>query len=358
VFLLRSIDWIIFIPTIFLTALGSIVLSSVSPGSFPQQFIYLAIALLTFVLFSAVDIKIIKNTSPFIYVLCCILLLLTLFTGAFIRGASRWLVIGSLSIQPSEIIKPFLIVFLAHLVSRGKDPKRFLWSFLVFLPAFFLIFKQPDLGSSIVAGAGFLGVVFVGGAPIWWFVTSILLFVISTPILWKSLAGYQKSRILSFIYPAADPLRTGYNSLQAVIAIGSGQLLGRGLGQGPQSQLAFLPERHTDFIFSSLSEELGFLGALAAIMAFGLILYRIIVVLKRVEDPFSQSLLGGIFFVFFTHVVINIGMNLGILPITGIPLPFVSSGGSALISMSALLGMVSGISTKLKTYSKQSILIS
>lgn len=357
-----QIDLFIFLPAAFLLGLGSMVLSSVSQSSFPQHFIFIALAAITFFIFNAIDLKVLRAFSPYLYGLSLLLLLATLLFGAFVRGASRWIVLGPISIQASEITKPLLILFFAHLIESRNGYKRFLWATAAFLPAFILVFIQPDLGSSIVLAAGFIGILFFGQMPLVWLGAGLTSFLVLLPVGWRVLADYQKQRILSFISPASDPLGAGYNSLQAMIAVGSGGFLGKGLGQGTQSQLAFLPERHTDFIFAALSEELGFLGAFLVVLAFFVILYRIITILKDVADRapsdlYTQSLLGAIFLIIFTHVTVNIGMNLGILPVTGIPLPFVSSGGSALVSMSALLGIVSGISIRLKTASIPDIIL-
>src|SRR3989338_2655827 len=346
--MLRSVDLMLFLPAAFLVALGGVILSSVSPSSFPQQFVFIALATLSFFVVSNINFRVLKAISPGLYVVSIILLLATVLFGAFIRGAARWIEIGPIVFQPSEVIKPLLLLFFTHLISAQTGSKRFLTTILAFVPAFVLIFIQPDLGSAIVLASGTFGILFFGGVPIVWFVSSLLLFIVSLPILWRLLADYQKQRIYTFLSPFSDPFGAGYNSIQAMIAIGSGGFWGRGLGQGTQSQLAFLPERHTDFVFAALSEELGFLAGAGAIFAFAIILARIIVILKKTDDVFSQALLGGIFFVFFTHIVVNICMNLGVLPVTGIPLPFVSSGGSALISMSAMLGLASHVSSTLK----------
>lgn len=354
---LRGIDLFIFLPMVFLMTIGSMVLSSVAPRFFPQHFIYLGLSLAVFFLISRIDVNVFAAISPFLYIFSCILLVLTLIFGAFIRGASRWIVLGPIAFQPSEITKLLLILFFAHLVSSQKGNRRFLFALAAFVPTFLLVAAQPDLGSSIVLAAGFFGILFFGRIPLTWFFSGIAGLGALVPLAWRFLAEYQKSRILTFLSPAIDPLGTGYNSLQAMIAVGSGGLFGRGLGQGTQSQLAFLPERQTDFIFAALSEELGFLGAFLTVVAFGMVLYRMIRILAAQEDTFIQCLLGGIFFIFFSHVVVNIGMNVGILPITGIPLPFVSSGGSALVSMSAMLGIVSGVSHRLKSSPTHDILL-
>lgn len=342
----RNIDPWIALPAVFLLSLGGIILSSVSPTSYPQQFLYIALALVAFFIFSSLDIRFLRAISPYLYILSLILLLTTLLFGATIRGSARWIELGPIAFQPSEITKPLLLLFFANIISARRGA---LWAILAFIPTSFLVFIQPDLGSALVLTSGLFGVLFFGGIPLRWLGSGLAILGVSAPILWGFLAQYQKQRIYSFISPSQDPLGTGYNSIQAMIAIGSGGLLGRGLGQGTQSQLSFLPERHTDFVFAALSEELGFLASAAVLLAFITIFSRIIVILKSCKDTFSQSLLGGIFFMFFTHVVVNIGMNLGALPVTGIPLPFISSGGSALVSMSAMLGFISQISVGLSS---------
>lgn len=341
------LDLWLLLPASFLAVLGNTILSSVSPSSFPQHFIYLGAALAVFILFSRIDIRVLKEFSPMLFVLCLAFLAFTLLFGAFSRGATRWISLGFITIQPSELVKPFVVLFFANLVS-GRGTRRFLLAVSAFIPAFLLVFLQPDLGSSLIILAGFLGVLFLGGIPLWLIGAGGAGTIVSFPLIWHFLKEFQKERILSFLSPGSDPQGAGYNSLQAVISVGSGGLTGRGLGQGTQSQLAFLPERHTDFIFSSLSEELGFLGAFLVILAFCVLLYRIVDILRRTHDVFVQAFLGGVFFVIFFQAAINIGMNIGLLPITGIPLPLVSSGGSSLIATGVMLGMVSSIASSLK----------
>ncbi|MDO8503150.1 MAG: FtsW/RodA/SpoVE family cell cycle protein [bacterium] len=345
--LFSRVDWRIFLPALFLSILGSLVLSSVAPNSFPKQFIYLALALFAFLLFSKIDLKVLRSFAPWFYAGSIVLLVATILFGAVTRGAARWIVIGPFNLQPSEITKPFLLIFFAWLVSGTSGPKKFLVTTLFALLAFFLILNQPDLGSGLVIMAGFLGVIFMGRIPVVYLFLGLIFVAFFSPIGWHFLADYQRQRVISFLSPESDPLGSGYNALQAVIAVGSGMLTGRGLGGGTQSQLAFLPERQTDFIFSALAEELGFLGAGMLLLAFVLLFWRIIMILKNTEDIFSRAFLGGAFLVLFSQTFVNIGMNLGILPITGIPLPFVSAGGSSLVSMSTLLGMISSISSDL-----------
>src|SRR3989338_5224466 len=309
--MLSSLDWKLFLPAVLLTSIGSLVLSSVSPASYPSQYFFIALALASYLIFAKIDFTVYKTLAPLFYVLPLVLLLLTLIFGTFTRGAVRWIEIGNFTLQTSEIIKPFVVLFSAWILSTSLESrKRFLLAAVAgFLPVFF-VFVQPDLGSSLVVLAGILGVVFFGGISWKIIFGSLFTFALGLPLVWRFLEDYQKERIMTFIQPSADPLGAGYNSIQAIIAIGSGGFLGRGLGQGTQSQLSFLPERHTDFIFAALSEELGFVGAILAVVAFCLILYRLIVIIRRQEDVLLQSLLGGIFFIFFAHIIVNAGMNM------------------------------------------------
>lgn len=343
-----KIDLFLLGPAILLSLLGSLTLTSVYPQAFPQHYIYLAFAVAAFFTFSHIDIRLIRQLSPFWYIACLLLLIGTLTFGQLTRGSARWINFSTITLQPSEVLKPALILFIAHLIANSKSKKKFLVATLLSIPSIALVFLQPDLGSTLVLLAGLFGVFFLGNIPLKTILTFLLALGLGIPILAKTLADYQKERIMSFLSPAQDPLGTGYNAIQAIIAVGSGGFLGKGLGQGTQSQLAFLPERHTDFIFASLSEELGFFGSALVISSFCILFSRLIYLTRKTDDVFMQSLLGGIFAIFFAHSVVNIGMNLGVLPITGIPLPFVSSGGSALISMSVMLGIASQIASKLK----------
>lgn len=344
---LHNINYGLFLPAVFLATLGGVVLASVSPNSFPQQFVYLGISLLAYFSFSNIDIRILKSLSNYFYIFTIAILVITFVFGLISHGAIRWINLGFFTVQPSEIAKPLLVLFFASLVSSTRGNVKFIQAFLALFPVIVLILLQPDLGSSLVVIAGFIGVIFMGNIPLKYIFSAALICLLISPLMWHFMAGYQKDRILTYV-AVADPLGSGYNSIQSMIAIGSGQFLGRGLGQGTQSQLLFLPERHTDFIFAALSEELGFIGSGLLILSFGILFIRIVLAIKDSEDLFVRILLGGIFLTIFSQTVINIGMNLGILPVTGIPLPFVSSGGSSLISMAATLGIASSSISSLK----------
>jgi rod shape determining protein RodA len=210
------------------------------------------------------------------------------------------------------------------------------------LPIAILIFLQPDLGNALIYIIVTVLTLLFFGFPFRLFFTGVILFLASLPIGWNFLHDYQKQRILTFLHPT-DPLGSSYNAIQSSIAIGAGMLVGRGFGQGTQSGLKFLPERHTDFIFATLAEELGFIGAVVVLLCFAFILFRIFIIFSRSEDPFCKLFLGVAFFLILSQFFINIAMNAGFLPIVGISLPFVSYGGSSLLSNFILLGLVSSV---------------
>lgn len=351
-----GIDFALLLPVSFLVAIGGIILMSISPESFPRQFVFIGLAFFFFFLFSSIDAQIFKSTPFWLYFISIFLLILTIVFGTEIRGSTRWLQLGPFTLQTSEIIKPFLLLFFAGFFTKRDGVKKFLTVLPLAAIPVFIVLDQPDLGSALVISAGFFGAFFIACVPFFLLVLGLILAIFLSPILWNSLEIYQKDRIYSFISPHNDPLGTGYNAIQAVIAVGGGGFLGRGLGQGTQSQLAFLPERHTDFIFAALSEELGFLAATGVITAFALLLLRVVYLLRQTDDAFEKIFLGGAFFTIFFQSAVNIGMNLGMLPVTGIPLPFVSSGGSSLLAMSILLGICSSISRGLSSRSSLGII--
>ncbi len=324
-----------------LMIIGVLVLNSIAANLFPLYFLYLAIGLLLFIVFSQISFSIFTLFSNHIYVLSVLLLLLPLAIGEVTRGAARWIQLGPVTIQPTELVRPFLILFYANLLASGKITiKKTLLAFLLLIIPIVIILFQPSLGVAILTFAGFAGVSFSLKYNKKFLLFTSLAFFAASPLFWLILAPYQKARILSLIYPIHDPSGAGYNSIQSMIAVGSGMLTGRGLGKGVQTQLAFLPERHTDFIFASIAEELGLLGAGLLILLIFLLLYRIIVVLENAISPVARAFAAGVFTTLLAQVVIHIGMNLGILPITGQPLPLVSAGGSSLIATTITLGLL------------------
>ncbi len=347
-------DWITTALLFCLGSFGLFILLTIQTGLFLQQLLLLGLGFFLLFIVSRIDAVVLWWSAPLGYIFANIFLLLSYF-GPSIRGATRWIFVAGFQLQPSEIVKPILLVAFAHFISR-YPPKnlRFLpFHVVLFLIPFLLVFRQPDLGSSIVYGAMWLSMMIAGGLPVGLValisgITSLLY-----PLVWKLLAGYQKDRILTFLNPALDPKGAGYNAIQAMIAVGSGQLFGRGLGRGTQSHLRFLPEYHTDFIFATLIEELGFLGGLVLFTLYGLLLWRILSpLLRRViseRDSFVYSI--GLFSMILVQITINTGMNMGIIPVTGITLPFVSYGGSSILSFCLSYGIFWAV-TKAQTEEK------
>lgn len=343
-----------------LSVLGLVIVSSLMPNLFWQQIAYLGLGWLIFVIFSRIDYRIFEKLAWIIYVGSLIFLITPFVFGTITRGALRWIEIGPFRLQPSEIIKPFLIVFFAFYLSAEGKPKlkRIIGSLLFLGGPLVLVFIQPDLGSSILIFLAWLGILFESGVNLGIILGGIISGLISLPLVWKFfLKDYQRQRIFSFIKPWSDPLGAGYHLIQARVAVGAGQLLGRGLGQGTQSHLRFLPERQTDFIFASLAEDLGFLGVSLLIFCYGFLLFRILKTAQLIQDRFGALICIGVFNLLFFQVFINLGMCLGLMPITGVTLPLVSYGGSSFLSTMTALGIVANIASLKKEREKDIIII-
>ena len=343
-----KLDVLSFAASLLLVLLGLLVLFSVAPDELIRQIGFTLLGLVLFFLLSRTDYRLWQPLYPWLYGLSLGLLLLTWFFGHTSRGATRWLALGSWQIQTAEIIKPLLILALAGWLTRvsaWKLPPIF--SLLIgLLVPLILVFKQPDLGSSLIILSAGLGQLFAAGFPVFLMLITSIGLGISAPLLWHLLRDYQRLRLLTFLNPQADPLKSGYNAIQAMIAVGSGQLWGRGLGHGTQSHLKFLPERHTDFIFAALTEELGFAGALLVLILFLILLTKILLIARSAPDRFGYLVCIGVFASLFTQVFINLGMNLGLMPVTGITLPFLSSGGSSLLATFISLGLVASVAAR------------
>lgn len=346
----RSFDWLILLPTLIISFLGLLIIFSINPEFLKNQFIFLVLGLIFYFFLANFDYKIWENFSLVFFFLSVSLLLLTFILGKVTRGSIRWIQIGSLSFQPSEFVKPLLILCFASYASKldfSKIKDVFVFLVLLLIPNF-LIFKQPDLGNSLVVFVIWLGIIVGRGIKIIYGLLGLIVAFLLCPLIWHLLKPYQKQRIITFINPDFDPLGSGYHLLQAITTVGSGQLFGRGLGGGTQSQLKFLPESHTDFIFASFAEELGFLGASLLFLSYFILLLRILVYAQRSSDRFGSLICIGVFSMIFFQTFVNIGMNLGIVPITGITLPLLSSGGSSLVATLISLGLVQSISHSLK----------
>ncbi len=341
-----KLDWWLLAPVFILITISLTTLLSVNISYFKSQIISLVVAFIAFIFFSRVNLELIKQFKKPIYFISLILLGVIFFIGIESRGAVRWIDLFGTRLQFSEVLKPFLAVcFSAFLAESGYSKnKSFFLSLILMIPIVLLIVLQPDLGSGLIYVFVGLFVLLVTGYPLYLFGLSFLPILIATPFIWSILHDYQRQRILTFIHPASDPLGTSYNSIQAIIAVGSGTFWGRGWFQGTQSSLKFLPERHTDFIFATLSEGIGFIGAAVVVLAFIFLCYRVYIIFKNSEDQFSKIFAACCFGFFLIQGFVNIGMNIGFLPIVGVTLPFVSFGGNSLLSNFIFLGILTGIS--------------
>ena len=332
----RTIDWVDAVVIGCLSILGLFLLLSVDPSLFYQQALYLTGALVLCIVVSHVDSAVLAWAGPYGYLLSLVLLAFT-YLGPQIRGASRWIFIAGIQLQPSELVKPLLILAFAWALANlpPKNVRNIFVHGVLFLIPFVLVYKQPDLGTGIVYALTWSAMMVAGGLSLWTFFLGSGVTSIFVPVVWFLLHEYQRQRIVTFLNPALDPKGAGYNALQAMIAVGSGQLIGRGLGRGTQSHLRFLPEYHTDFIFAALVEELGFFGGVLLLAGYVSLLWRILAPLLKgiTRDLFPFVYSVGLFTMLLAQVFINIGMNMGIIPITGITLPLVSYGGSSLVSV-------------------------
>jgi len=331
------------IAILFLLTLGAFVLRSVAPSLFPSYFVYIVFALFGFWFFSKVGFDITSLFSKHFYIISILLLILTLIIGRATRGTIRWIPIGGFTLQPAELVRPFLLVFFANLLTQKEVKLNFLFKVLLLLALpVMLILIQPSLGVTVLTVVGFVGILFASDFNKKYLFTGVLAILAALPLLWFIMAPYQKERLMSFVNPEADPTGSGYNSLQSMVAVGSGKIFGRGLGRGVQTQLSFLPEKQTDFIFAAVGEELGFVGTGLMLIATFVILYRLTVFMENSISPAGRAYLSGFFLTYFVQVFVHVAMNMGLMPITGLPYPLVSAGGSSLLATMIGLGIAVG----------------
>lgn len=323
--------------------LSLVVLTSISPERVAQQALMFGLGLLLFGYLSAQDAAIYKTFAPFGYLLSLLLLFLTFVLGTTVRGATRWIMLGSFQLQAGEFVKPLLVLSFAHFLHLypPKNLKNILLNLVFFIIPAFLIFKQPDLGTALVITSIWLCQLFISGLSYWLLAAGLSVSLVFLKFLPGLLHDYQLKRLETFVDPFRDPLGAGYNVIQSVIAVGSGGILGKGLGHGTQSHLRFLPERHTDFIFASLAEELGIIGSTIVILCLSGLLYRLLVLATHTRSTSSRLIYVGIFSYLAFQVFINIGMNIGIAPVTGVTLPLISYGGSSVLATAITLGIAS-----------------
>jgi rod shape determining protein RodA len=352
---IKNFDWILFLPLLLLMCFGLAEIYSISLGrdsldllNFKKQVLFILVGLSLFFLFSFLDYHFLRSYGTYIYIFGIIALLAVVVFGETIRGTRGWLMVGSFGIQVVEFIKIILIVFLARFFSsismRTRPIKHLLISGLgAFVFIIFILF-QPDFGSALLLIAIWVAMIFFAGFDKKYFIVVILLFALLVGGAWLFLfKDYQKQRILTFINPSSNPLQEGYNISQAMIAVGSGGITGRGIGFGSQSQLKFLPEAQNDFIFAVIAEELGFLGVMLLLLFYSVFFFRALSMIKHINNDFGVFFILGAVSLIFIQMFINIGMNMGMLPVVGISLPFVSYGGSALLSSLIIAGIMESI---------------
>jgi len=347
--ILENIDWGLIALVLALIAAGLLTLYSAThvgqTGLFFKQIAWIGIGCAALLMGFAVDYRFLMRLAWPLYGLVVALLLAVLIFGREISGARRWLSLGPMSIQPSELAKIMVIIFIGYWGSKKKDLEDYGFRELLLPTAILcvpvgLILAQPDLGTAgmvlLIASGMFLMI----GIRRSTLITSFLMFLAFLPIGWFSLKEYQRLRILSFIDPTRDPLGSGYHALQSKIAVGSGGFLGKGFLHGTQTQLRFLPEHHTDFIFSVVAEEWGFLGSFVVIALFFLLIAKIVAVGLKAKDRFGALVCFGIAIFIGLHAFINTAMTMGLFPVVGVPLPFISYGGSFMAINLACIGVV------------------
>lgn len=342
--ILSAVNLPIVICSLLLLLTGILVIFTSSRELAFQQSIFAIIGIVAFLFVSYLDYRSIKNLITPLYIIIFLLLIFVLFLGIETRGSVRWIPLGFFNIQPSEFAKPVLILVLANFWSKNyPNWKNIIISLLWSLPLAILIFRQPDLGSALTIFAIWMGMLLASHISFKKIIVLALITIFILPLSWFSLHDYQRQRILSFLSPQSDPLGRGYNLIQSTIAVGSGQLLGRGLGQGTQSRLQFLPEFRTDFIFASIAEEMGFIGSLAILFLYLFLIAYFLKLSEKSFDFFGHLIVFGVMSMLLFQTAVNIGMNLGLIPITGITLPLISYGGSSLVATLISLGLVASV---------------
>jgi rod shape determining protein RodA len=352
-----KIDTPLLVLIVLLSSLGLLILYSSSGGSLDlvyQQLIHLGLATSVMLVVAQIPPLLLKRSAPILMIIGIVLLILVLLFGSYGGGAQRWLNLGFIKFQPSEMMKIIVPIAIASILSESTLPPRALpvmISLVGIAIVVLLIAMQPDLGTALLIGASGIYVLFFSGFRIrlvknLWLNLGLLVTSLGGLFYfaWNNLLiSYQKNRILTLFNPESDPLGSGYHILQSKIAIGSGGLTGKGITHGSQSRLDFVPEQSTDFIFSVLAEEMGFVGFILLLSIYTLMIYRCFNLSLRCEDNFSRLLGASLTFVFFTYIFVNMGMVSGLLPVVGVPLPLISYGGSSLMTLMASFGIIMSI---------------
>lgn len=353
-----NFDYILFFHTVALLILGIMAIYSASydlqlhqaGDYYLKQIFWSVIGIIFFLIFSFISYKRLISWATVIYTLGVMSLIYVLLFGDVNMGAKRWIDIGGFSLQPSEFFKIVWVIALGRLFKDiGMKNLSFLTILKKFVPAIpplLLIFLQPDLGTAVIFLAIWGIVLLYRGITKYTFLAILTILLVSIPVIWGNMHDYQRQRVMTFLNPAADPFGSGYHVIQSKIAVGSGGLTGKGYLKGTQSHLKFLPEKHTDFIFSVIGEEFGLLGASVILLAFLGLLSRILYISAYSKEPTAKVMCVAVFAFIFFQFFVNASMVVGIMPVVGIPMPFISYGGSSLVTFMAMLGIVNSIAMR------------
>ena len=346
---LGNVNWFLVIVILALSTMGFIMLHSAAGGAMQpwasKQLIRFVVAFGGMLVIATINIRFWYQAAYWFYAACLFAIILVEVIGSIGMGAQRWLDLGFIRIQPSELMKIGIILALARYFHRlpieqvNRLPNIIAPVLIILVPVTFIL-KQPDLGTSLVLLIGGISVFFLAGIRLWVFIFAGASALSAIPVIWVNLHNYQKNRVLAFLHPENDPLGTGYHVIQSKIALGSGGFWGKGLAQGTQSHLNFLPEKHTDFIFAMLAEEFGFIGGISVISLYFIIILSAFTTSAYCRHQFGKLLSMGISVTLFLYIFVNLGMVMNLLPVVGVPLPLLSYGGSALITSMFALGLL------------------
>lgn len=352
----KNLDKVLLLTVFLIIGISIVMISSATGGEFSRlaqkQLISAVVALLAFLFIAAIDYSKLEGLIKPLYIFGLFLLILVLVIGNNAKGAKSWIIIGGgFNLQPSEIVKLIMIAVLAFVLSKKGEIETFKELIpvlaMVALPVG-LIMLQPDLGTVLVFAGITLGMLFMSGLKMKHLGILFAAGGACLPVFWHVLKDYQKNRLLTFIDPSLDPLGAGYNIIQSKIAIGSGGIYGKGIFHGTQATLNFLPEPHTDFIFSVIGEEIGFIGALVILLLYFIIVWRGIKIAAEAKDAFGSLMATGVVCLYLCHILLNVGGATGIMPLTGLPLPLMSYGGSSLVTNMAALGILESVHIRRK----------
>lgn len=345
-------DWTLLLPALALAFLGILTMSTFGQGASlaPRQFLWLGISFVVYIVLSTIDVRFIRRTPVVMtmYVVSIVLLLLLLVVAHPVMGARAWFTLGPISFQPADLAKLALIAILAKYLSRRHvaigDFRHIIVSGAYALILIALIIVEPDMGNAIIFSTLWLGMMLVSGISKKHLAILGCIGILAGSVLWfEGLKPYQRARIVSFVNPASDIHGSGYNAYQAQIAVGSGELFGKSIGYGTQSKLRFLPQYQTDFIFAAFAEEWGFFGILILLSLYGILFTRLAQIARAAAMNFDAFFTLGVLILFAAHLAIHTNISLGLLPVTGTTIPFMSSGGSHLILEFAVLGIITSL---------------